>query len=149
MKKTITWILIADGARARVFKNEGPGKGVQSALDRDFSSENLASRDLVSDNPGRTFDSAGSGRHAKVPHSDPRRNAKHEFARELAKFLDQENTKNSYDRLIIVAPPQALGDLRSELTEATRKKLSGEINKDLTHLPIGEIADHLGSVLAV
>lgn len=149
MKKTITWILIADGARARVFKNEGPGKGVQLALDQEFSGENLASRDLVSDKSGRTFDSGGDGRHAKVPHSDPHRNAKHDFAREMAKFLDQENTKNSYDRLIIVAPPQTLGDLRSELTNAARKKLTGEINKDLTHIPIGEIADHLGSVLAV
>ena len=30
MKPTTTWILIADGARARLFANHGPGKGVEA-----------------------------------------------------------------------------------------------------------------------
>src|SRR5262249_34094570 len=30
MKPTRTWILIADGARARILRNDGPGKGVQA-----------------------------------------------------------------------------------------------------------------------
>ncbi len=28
MKPTTTWILIADGAHARIFSNSGPGKGI-------------------------------------------------------------------------------------------------------------------------
>ncbi|UXN75484.1 host attachment protein [Devosia sp. A8/3-2] len=29
MKKTVTWILIADGTQARVLENTGPGKGLR------------------------------------------------------------------------------------------------------------------------
>lgn len=29
MKPTTTWILIADGARGRLFANRGPGKGLE------------------------------------------------------------------------------------------------------------------------
>jgi protein required for attachment to host cells len=149
MKKTITWILVADGARARVLKNEGPGKGLQPALNQDFIGENLSSAELVSDRPGRTFDGSGDGRHAKVPHSDPHRNAKRVFAREMARFLERESAKHSFDRLVLVAPPQALGDLRAALSGSAKAKVSGEMNKDLTTLSVTEIAAHLGAVLAV
>ena len=30
MKPTTTWILIADGAHARLFANHGPGKGIEA-----------------------------------------------------------------------------------------------------------------------
>ena len=33
MKPTRTWILIADGARARILENLGPGKGVHEVPD--------------------------------------------------------------------------------------------------------------------
>ncbi len=149
LKKIITWILVADGARARVLKNEGPGKGVQPALDREFIGENLSSGELASDRPGRTFDRSGDGRHAKVPRPDPHRNAKQVFAREMAKFIQQKNAKHSFDRLVLVGPPQTLGDMRSALSGSAKAKVSGELNKDLTQLPVAEIAEHLGVVLAV
>ncbi len=32
MGKTITWILVADGARARLFANDGPGQGPRQPM---------------------------------------------------------------------------------------------------------------------
>ena len=32
MQKKVTWILVADGARARVLMNDGIGKGLQAAV---------------------------------------------------------------------------------------------------------------------
>ena len=37
MKKTVTWVLIADGAQARVLENTGPGKGLRQVEGLDFS----------------------------------------------------------------------------------------------------------------
>jgi protein required for attachment to host cells len=48
-----------------------------------------------------------------------------------------------------VAPPRELGFLRAELSPAVRKRVSAELNKDLTGVTPSEITDHLGAVMAV
>lgn len=148
MKKTVTWILVADGARARIFKNEGPGKGIQPAVSEEFYKPLPKTSELGADRPGRGHESASTTRHA-VDTTDWHRFEKEKFAKEMAGILDQAGLSGAYDRLILVAPPKTLGDLRSALSPATRKKVSGEIDKDLTAVTLGELPDHLGSVLAV
>jgi protein required for attachment to host cells len=149
MKPTRTWILIADGARARILVNEGPGKGVTPLEGGTFESAHDASHALGDDKPGRTFESATTARHAYEPSQDPHRELKRDFAAELAAMLDQRLLQKDYDRVILVAPPKMLGDLRAELTEAVRAVLYAELDKDLTKTPVKELPGHLGAVLAV
>lgn len=149
MKATVTWIVIANGTQARIVRNEGPGKGVKPGPDRQFSAANLPGREIMADRPGRTFDSGGQGRHAKEPRSDPREVEQQKMLRELARYLDQEGKKGAYDRLVIVAPPRALGSLRAGLSAQTRGKVSGEMDKDLTQVAIHDLPGHLGALLAV
>ena len=106
MKPRKTWIVIADGARARVVLNEGPGKGVQALDDLIFEGDHAPVREVMADRPGRTFDRAGEGRHAMEYASDPHQNLKARFAGQLAKVLAQR--VGDYDRIILVAPPTAL-----------------------------------------
>jgi protein required for attachment to host cells len=148
MKTITTWILIADGTQARIACNDGPGRGIKPVIDETFHGSNLPGREIMSDRPGRTFDSAGKGRHAKVPPSDPREVEKRRFAREMAALLDEGVKQDRYDRLVIIAPPKALGHLRAELSEGVRAKVSGEINRDLIHVPLHDLARHLGTLLA-
>lgn len=149
MKKVTTWILLADGTRARIAQNDGPQRGVTWAFDDDITGDNLPNREMVSDRPGRTFDRGGQGRHAMEPRSDPHEQAKKSFARELAAFLERHAARGSYDRLIIAAPPKSLGDLRNVLPASVRKSVSAELHKDLVHVPIKQLAGHLASVLDV
>lgn len=149
MKPIKTWILIADGAQARLVYNDGPGHGVKAASEEILHGRNLPGREINSDRPGRTFDSAGEGRHAKEPPTDPRDNEKQHFLRRLAEVLDNGVKRARYDRLVIVAPPRALGQLRALLSDRVRAKVCGELDKDLIHVPTGELAQHLESVLAV
>ena len=149
MKKTVTWILVADGARARILKNDGPGKGIQQAVDAEFQTEHPRTSEMGTDRPGRTHESANSARHALEPTVDWHRFEKEKFAKEMAKILDQAGSTGAYDRLILVAPPKTLGDLRGALGDATRKKVSGEIDKDLTHVSVGEMPGRLDAVLAI
>lgn len=148
MKKTVTWILVADGARARIFKNEGPGKGIEPAVSGEFHKPLPKTSEIGADRPGRGHDAVTAGRHA-VDTTDWHRFEKEKFAKEMAEILDGAGTAGAYDRLILVAPPKTLGDLRGALSPATRKKVTGEIDKDLTAVTMGELPDHLGSVLAV
>jgi hypothetical protein len=79
MKPTRTWILIADGARARVVENLGPGKGVSEVAGMEFSQPAERNRDIMSDRPGRSFESADNARHGMEPPSDPKRLAEADF----------------------------------------------------------------------
>lgn len=149
MKPIRTWILIADGAQARIACNDGPGRGLALAHEETFHGRNVAGREIMSDRPGRTVDKARQGRHAMEPHSDPREVEKRRFLREMVALLDDAAKRNSFDRLILVAPPRALGMLRGELSESLRARLEGELDKDLTQVPVHDLAQHLGGVLAV
>ena len=147
MKPTRTWILIADGARARILESHGPASKLTAHSELVFKGDHSATHDLVSDREGRSYSSQGPGRSAIEPHSDPHRNLKSKFAHELATALAHGLDQNAYDRLVIVATPVTLGDLRSAISDHVRAKVVGEIDKDLTKLPNDEIASHLKDVL--
>jgi len=148
MKPTTTWILIADGARGRVFVNRGPGKGIE-LVDETLDADHRSTHNLVDDGLGRSYESTGASRHAIAPHHDPHRELKRDFAVRLAKMLDQRHREHAYDRLVLVAPPTALGDLREALSEPVRRLVRAELDKDLTKTPIAELPEHLAAVLAV
>jgi protein required for attachment to host cells len=149
MKKITTWVLVADGARARILRNLGPGNGIDREIVKDFEGSTALSRDIASDRPGRTFDSAGSGRHAMAPPSDPHDHEQVNFLREVVAYIEKASEKKSFDRLVIVAPPTALGTLRARLSRPLSAKVTGELNKDLTKVPVHDLAKHLGGVMAV
>jgi protein required for attachment to host cells len=149
MKKKVTWILVADGARARILKNEGPGKGLQPAVDEEFHHELPRTHEMGTERPGRVHESANAARHAMENPVDWHRFEKEKFAKEMAKILDKAGAGGAFDRLVLVAPPKTLGDLRGALAAATRKKVTGELDKDLTQITLGELPEHLGPLLPV
>lgn len=141
MKPTRTWVLIADGARARILENDGPGRGLKEVPGAAFSAEHAATHDIVRDRSGRTHESVGPGRSAIEAHSDPHRELKRKFADLLAGEL--ASALGRYDRLVLVAAPVTLGDLRAALTDQVRAKITGELASDLTKTPDHEVAAHL------
>ena len=52
-----------------------------------------------------------------------------------------------FDRLILVAPPGFLGDLREELPKGLKDKLVDEITSDLTNMPQQRLQTHLKNIL--
>jgi protein required for attachment to host cells len=149
MKPTITWVLIADGARARVYVNYGPGKGIERVDGAEFTADHRPDREILSDKPGRSFESVGETRHAYEPPHDPHRELKRSFAAMLAAMLEEKLGQKSFDRVVLVAPPAMLGDLRSALSAPLRAAVYAELDKDLTKTPAVELPQHLGAVMAV
>lgn len=149
MKPTTTWILIADGAHARLFANRGPGKGIEAVEGGVINGDHRPDSELVRDRLSRTFESVGDTRHAIAPKTDPHRELKRDFAGQLADLLDRRLAEKAYDRLILVAPPKALGDLRAALSEQVKPHVYAELDKDLVKTPTAELPQHLGAVLAV
>lgn len=149
MKAVKTWILVADAARARIFLNDGPGHGITELTERGVERDLKPSRDINADRPGRTFDSGGQGRHAMEPSTDPNRHQKFNFAKDVASMIAKAHHARSFDRLVMIAPPATLGDLRRALPKTVAGAIYGEIAKDLTQLSAKDLAGHLGDVLAV
>ena len=149
MKPVKTGILVADGEQVRVYLNTGPGHGISELAEYAMDIELKASRDIDTDRPGRTFDSGGEGRHAMEAPTDSKRHARHEFARGMAEKLNAAMTAGDFDRLVLVAAPAMLGDLRQHLSKQSSDNIHGEIAKDLTHASDKELLSQLGRVLAV
>ena len=147
MKARKTWILIADGARARVVQYDGPGKGLSAAMDHDFAAPHAPSRDFGADKPGRSQGGGVGARHAVEPKVDWHTYEKHLFAAQMAEALEQAHSQRAFDDLVLVAPPKTLGDLRKALDGKLKGHITGELGKDLTHLTIHELGDHLEGVV--
>ena len=141
MKPTKTWILIADGARARILESHGKASELIAHSELLFKGDHSATHDIMSDRQGRTFSSHGTGHSAIESHSDPHRELKSKFAHQLAEALEQG--LGSYDRLIIVAAPVTLGDLRSLISAHVRATVVGELAQALTKIPNDKVASHL------
>lgn len=149
MKKTKTWILIADGTQARVLEHAGPGKGLTNVQGLDWSIPPLQSQDINTDKPGRGFSSAGGHRSAMEPKTDPAQHREAEFVRSVANVLDEKAKAGAFDRLVIAAAPIALGNLRKVLSDHVKKTVVAELDKDLTNLPTPQLDKHLDGIIAV
>ncbi|MBB4287162.1 host attachment protein [Roseospira goensis] len=148
MSTSTTWVLVADATRARVFEATGQPLDLARTPVHEMTAADPPSRDIASDRPGRTFESVGDLRHAKEPPTDPHRHEKRRFAHAIAGLLERGRTTAAFDRLVIVAPPQMLGDLRDELSDPLRGLVIAEVDKDLSMLPPHDLAPHLAALMA-
>lgn len=149
MKKTTTWILIADGTQARVLEHHGPGKGLTTVKGLDWSIEPLQSKDIDSDRPGRGHSSGGSSRSSMEPKTDPAQHREAEFIRTVAQVLDRKVQEGAFDRLVIAAAPIALGNLRKAMSDHVKKAVVAELDKDLTNIPSPAVDKHFDGIIAV
>ena len=140
------WIIVADGTRARILANEGPGSGLRDISNMDFVSDNRKSRDIVSDRPGRS-EGGTRDRHAIEPRVDSHQYEKQRFAKEMAKRINDACLRGEFDSLILVAPPQTLGELRNALDKSALSKVSVELDKDLTKVAIHDLPKHFEGVI--
>jgi protein required for attachment to host cells len=140
MKRPRTWYVVADGGRARILQK----RDAEDMFDmiREMVSADLhhRTRDLGSERPGRTRESASSAHHAVEPRQDLHRAEKHNFVHELAEALNAAG--GEFDRLILVAPAHALRTLHDGLDAATKPKVAAQLQKDLTNVPAAELARH-------
>lgn len=149
MKAKVTWILIADGAHARVLENEGPGKGLSPVKGLRFEQEPLKNQEIVTDREGRSFSSVGSGRSAYEPDISPEDYREQQFVARVAEELDVHHRNGRFDRLIIAADPTSLGTIRGTLSKPVQDVVVAELPKDLTNIPMPKLGSHFEAILAV
>ncbi len=146
----VTWFVIADGMHARVFKQAAARGAIVPVLDHELIEPRAQgfSRELGDDRPGRAFDPGSGARHAMEPRSDPHTRIKEAFARRVAELVNQAAGRGELERLVLVAPPRTLGELRIELTALVRRRIIAESAKDLMKIPHAELGAHLARIVA-
>lgn len=139
----ITWIVIADGSRARILVAREGGVGFDIVSESASEAAHTPSREIWSDRPGRTQESGYSAHHSIEARQDPHDELKAAFVRGVAAQLNQAAGEKRFDGLILFAPPRCLGELRDALDEPARSKIKATAAKDLTKLPLAELPQHL------
>ncbi|BCX17967.1 MAG: host attachment protein [Geminicoccaceae bacterium] len=144
MPNRTMWVVVADGARARIFQGDPKVGGLELVMPELVGRAREKGTELLADRPGRSVDSSHVGnRHAMEPSTDPKEVEKERFARELASTLEAAANEGRFARLMLVAPPKMLGELREVLAEKVKEKIVKEVDKDLTWVSVHELPAHL------
>jgi len=138
----LTWILIADSSRARMFTTDAPSSPLEEMEGFSHAEGRLHDREMTADLPGKNREGS-VGAHAFEQRTDPKKQEAVNFARSLAQHLETARNANKFEQLMIVAEPSFLGLLRGELSDQVKKKVSFELDKDLTTHSVADIQAHL------
>jgi protein required for attachment to host cells len=131
-------VVVADGRKVLFFRNQGGVEHPQLELERKQEQENPPTRDHKSGDAGRSFSSSDS-RRSKMQETDFHQLEEDRFVAEMADLLYKRAHANDFEKLIVVAPPQSLGELRKNYHQTVKDRLVGEIDKDLTRHTVSDI----------
>ncbi len=142
MKHAKILYVIADGGRARFVERdeEGAFRTIASFVSSEIHER---SHDLGLDRPARVKESANAARHAVQPRRDLHSAAKEDFVKHVAGEIDGEHGRKSFDKLVLVAPPRVLTELKEKLSKAMARLVADGLQKDLTKVPDHELGTHL------
>ena len=130
-------VLVVDGSRMQILRNRGQKAAIELEIVSEDKLKNPASHVMEADSPGRSHDSKGQGSHAYEA-DDLHQRREDEF---VADALTQLRAAvGNDDKIVLIAPPKALGHLRKLLNKDMEARVVAEINKDLGHLKPAEIA---------
>jgi protein required for attachment to host cells len=158
------FVLVADGRKMLFFRNEGdadyPNLKVEHAeehpnpADRDqktdaagaaSSTQTGASAPAVARQGGNGGPNGGGGgsqfaeSRGSMGETDYHQQEEDRFAADTADLLKRRALAREYDKLIVVAPPKMLGELRKHYHKEVQSRLAGELAKDLTNHPVEQI----------
>ncbi len=134
--------VIADGGHAR-FVQPATDNALHTIEAVDSMTVHKRDHDLVSDRPGRSFESGSSTRHAYAARQDPHEQEKVRFAHLIAARMNEGSATGLFTELVIVAPSSVLSELTDALDLPTKAKLLGTLAKDLVKVPDQDLYAHL------
>jgi protein required for attachment to host cells len=140
---TITWILAANGSRARILEYREGDSAPQEIADFVNTAARAHERDLQTDAAGRFY---GKGEHNQghvaTASEDFGERETEKFAIDLREYFERARNERRFEELWVIAAPALLGLLRRTFPKPLRQKITLEIDKDLTTEPPAEIHRH-------
>ncbi|MFA5628383.1 MAG: host attachment protein [Thiohalomonadaceae bacterium] len=128
-----TWVLIANGSEARIFKLQKRTEALQLVSTHNHPSSRMKGEQLATDRPGSYAGDSGMGGGYEEAIS-PKEYEINRFAHEMATVLNSGRSANSYGKLTLVAPASFRGLLNKHMHEQVKKLIGQQIDKDYTKL---------------
>ena len=117
-------IVVADGTRARFFRNMGRETKIQLSAEGE-----LKPAHLLNEGPARK----------RPKESSHQEKDEATFAKQVAQELYRRVQSRDFEALILIADPQTLGEIRPSLHKEVQSRLISEIAKTLTKASIADI----------
>ena len=141
------FVVVVDGRKMLLLRNEGDAELLSLQVERKDIHENPKDSDQKTDAAGRASSTQTgtqfSPSRGSLGEADYHQLEEDRFAAQVADMLRKDALANRFDTLIVVAPPQTLGELRKHYHKEVEARLAGEIAKDLTDHPVPRIEEAL------
>jgi protein required for attachment to host cells len=122
-------ILVTDGARLRVYRNEGTAAVARLVQQDGLEVHVPSSAEMGDDRPGRSFSSHGVGRSSHET-ANPHDAIEAQFAEDAAERVN--GLVAAGETVLLAAAPRTLGLMRKALAPRVRDRLLAEIDADYT-----------------
>lgn len=137
------WVVVADGARARIFEAHHHAPGLRPVLPYELTASRLRDRERWSDRAGTSHERANPIVHSMTAPTEPSEHEHDLLAREVADVLQHARVARRVDTIVLVAAPRFLGRLRQALDPQTRALVTIEVDRDLSRLPEHELEQRI------
>ena len=131
-------VLVADGRKMLFFRNHGDENQIDLRTEAHDAREERKDREIKTDAPGTTKQSAGYGR-STYEEADFQQQEEDRWIKDAADELKARVLRNDFEALAIVAPPRALGVLKKCLHKEVEKRVVCTVNKEMSGRPIPDI----------
>ncbi len=136
-------VFVGDGQKALFLRNRGDETSPNLTAVRAFAEKNLPTHEQGTDRPGRGFKRANTNRRSSMETTDWHRLEKEHFIDSVASAMERLVRAENIKAIVIVAPARTLAELRMTIHADIKKRISAEVEKDLTKHPVWEIERHL------
>lgn len=150
------WILVANGSKANVYtaarvERNGapndPGNTSQLTLKKidgmSFTGESLERFDLNHHKPARRAQIGTPTPSMSEPHETAQEHIRHDLAADIAKALNEKGEKGAFTKLVLVASPSILNDIKRHLNKRCEQSVIATFSADLTHFENSALLDRL------
>lgn len=137
------WVVIADRKQAHIYRKTG--KGLEHIVDA-LAEGAPGSAAGMTQNQGHVRAAMGSVRYVSDPRDRTQRHDDLNFIQGMARWLEDAVRQDAFDRLVLVAAPRTLGDLRTALSAPVHARIMAEVGKDLTNMPQNKLRQELNEI---
>jgi len=143
-----TWFLVGSRGGAKILASDGGMRNLRLLEDIPHPEGRLKNREIDTDRAaGASIGEGGANFpvHGLVNKDGATRHVMELFAGELAEMLHKGRAVNAFNKLVLVAEPRFLGELRARLNDSTQKAIDREIQGDIYHFDLDAIKAHLSA----
>jgi protein required for attachment to host cells len=146
----ITWIMIANGERARCFERHATSHALTELADFVCPHTSLVGLANGGDMTGAAGKGHGRTGHAGTqfePRTEARAKEREGFAHQLASYLNDGVAAHKCNRMVLIASAPMSGEIKPYLNQAAQKALASSVISDLTRYVGADLKERVDHAL--